>query len=195
MNEFLLSAISDPQTDATVDRRYFIKGGTVAVGGVVFGAAFAAPACDKKPVGVWIVTMTAGFSEMKPLLPDLGLSQEIVNRVSGFIDRGASIARQFDQAYRDGKFADAISLFSNLSGLITSVATELKVVDNRIVKLALVSVSIARIGIATLLNQQSTQPQVADAISRSRSAVNASIESEIKRLAETPIEPLLKSLL
>lgn len=178
-----------------MNRRSMIARTTVAGLGFVSGAAFTMPPCSGKPVGAWVTTITAAFSEMKPLLGELGLAQTVVDRVSGFIDRAASIARQFDQAYRDGKFADAITMFSNLSGLITSIATELNVVNNRIVKLALISVSIARIAIATLLNQQSTQPQVADAVRRSRSGVNASIESEIKRLAETPIEPLLKSLL
>lgn len=179
------------QTRFRSTRRDFIKTGTVTAGSIAFGAAFTAPACEKKNLSTWVVTIVSAFSEIKPLLSQLGLSQAVVDRVANLIDKGASIARSFDEAYKAGKFADAVTLFSNLGGVISEVATTLNVTDHRIVKLALVSISIARIAIASLLQSQAdAQPQVARAVRSATTSANERDIAEIRRLASMDISKL-----
>lgn len=174
-------------------RREFIKTGTVAAGSVAFGAAFTMPACEKKDLSAWVTTSVAAFGEIKPLLPQLGLSQDALDRVSGYLNKAVSVAKAFDEAYRAGKFKDAALLFGSLSELITSTATELNIVNNRIVKLALVSLAIARIAIATLLKQQSTEPEVASTIARTTKGADAlKAANEIERLAAMDVDKLLQ---
>src|ERR1700704_1639626 len=104
--------------------------GTVAVAGP---AILIEEGCKAKDVSGWTLTITTGFGEAKPLLPQLGLSQAVIDRVSGFIDKAVTIARDFDAAYKARKFANAATLFASLSDLITKIAGELNVANNRIV--------------------------------------------------------------
>lgn len=181
----------------TMNRREMMSKTTVAGLGAVGGFAFTMPPCSGKDLSGWVVTIDAYYDEVKILLPGLGLGQAVIDRVSDLIDKATKIAKQFDAAYVAGKFTDAVSLFSNLGGLVTQIATELNVTDNRIVKLALVGIQIARITIASLLKVQAdNQPQVAAKAGAMRSAsteADAAI-GEIERLASVNIDGLLKAV-
>lgn len=174
-----------------MNRREMISTSGLGIAGFAVGTGFTAPACGAKNLSGWVSSIVGAFAEMKPLLSQLGLSQVIVDKVSQWIDTAAKIARDFDQAYRDGKFADAVTLFNNLGGIVAQIAAELGQTDNRIVKLALVAIAVARIAIATLLNDQSSDPQVARAV---RGAAANPAVVEIRRLASADIDKLMKAL-
>lgn len=174
-----------------ISRRSMLKTSTVAGLGMVGGLALTGLACDKKNLSGWVTAIVSAFTEMKPLLGDLGLSQVVINKISGWIGTAAKVAKDFDAAYVAGKFADAVTLFNNLGGLIAQIAGELGATDNRIIKLALVSISIARIAIATLLsNQAQASPEAMSAVASAPTSNTA----EIKRLANVNIDGLLKDL-
>ena len=174
-------------------RREFMGNTGLAVGGLAL--AITMPPCSKKDLSAWVSTIVASFNEMKPLLPQLGLPQAKIDLISGYLDKAAALARTFDEAYKAGKFKDAIALFGSLSELITSIASELGVVDNRIVKLALVAVAVARIAIATLLKQQASNPAAAAEIARSsKSAEAVKGANEIDRLAAVDVDKLLQAV-
>ena len=176
-----------------MNRRGMLKASTVAGLGAVGGFAFTAPACNKKDLSGWIVVIIADYGEIKPLLPQLGLSQAVIDRVTGWIDTAVSVAKKFDDAYQRGDFATASTLFLNLGKLITDIATELSATDNRIVELLLVGVQIARITIASLLKVQGdNQPQMAARRSLSRSEGDA--VAEINRLASIDVGKVLKAI-
>lgn len=174
-------------------RRDFIRTSAVAAGSVAFGAAFTAPACDKKDLSGQVVVLITSFNEIRPLLPDLGLPSLVIAKIAELLERGARIAKQFDEAYKAGKFNDARTLFLNLGEVITTVVTELGAVNNRIVKAVLVGMKIAQIVIANLLKAQMEEPAVAAAI-RSRGGVDARAVNEVERLANADVERLLKLL-
>lgn len=169
-----------------MNRRDVIKGGAISVG------VLALTGCPgQKSLSAWVTTIVAAFGEMKPLLAELGLSQAIITKVSGWIDTAVKIAKDFDEAYRAGKFKDAVTLFNNLGGLITQIAGALGAVDNRIVKLALISIAIARIAISSLLaNHASASPEAMAVVN----AASASDTAEIKRLAEVNVNGLYRDL-
>lgn len=174
-----------------ISRRSMLKTSTAGGLGMVGALTLTGLACDKKNLSGWVTTIVSAFAEMKPLLGDLGLSPAVINKISGWIDTAAKVAKDFDVAYVAGKFADAVTLFNNLGRLIAQIAGELGAMDNRIVKLALVSISIARIAIATLLsNQAQASPEAMNAAA----SAPASNTAEIKRLASVNVDGLLKDL-
>ena len=168
-----------------------IKLSTVAGLGAIGGYGFTAPACSAKSLSGWVASIDAAFDEMKPLLPQLGLSTAIVAKVSDLVDKGAAIVRKFDQYYRDGKFADAVTTFYNLGLIVADIATELNVLNNRIVTLALLTIRAARVAIAAILDSQSGDPAVKETV-----AVNATNPAvlEIRKLATMDISGLAKAL-
>jgi hypothetical protein len=179
-------------------RRDFLKTSTVAAGGLAFGAAFTAPQCGGvKNLSSYVQMVAGGFSEIKVLLPDLGLSQSIIAQVAELIDRGVKIAKDFDTAYKAGKFSDASTLFTGLGETVSQVVSTLGVsTDNRAVKVALAAIGIARVAIAILLQRQADdQPQIASAVQagKQRSAEAKAI-SEVERLAETDLTKVLALL-
>jgi hypothetical protein len=175
-----------------MNRRDMLKTSSVAGLGTLGGFAFTAPSCDKpKNLSTWVTIIVADFTEMKPLLPELGLSQATIDRVSGFIDKAVKVARDFDAAYVAGKFADAVTLFTSLGDIVAQIASDLGAAENRIVKLALISIRIARIAIASLLSSQASEPQVAAAV---RAARTTRTVSEIERLANSDLSKIEKAL-
>lgn len=169
-----------------MNRRDLIKGGIAATG--VLALSGVQQACTPKNLSSWVASIVGGFTEIKPLLPQLGLSQAVIDRVSGFIDKAVLIAHDFDAAYKAGKFTTAATLFGSLSDLITQIAGELNVTSNRIVKLALVSIAIARIAIASLLSQQAPSGLTAANPAEQKAA------TEIRRLAAVDVNQLAKAL-
>jgi hypothetical protein len=176
-----------------MNRRTMIGRSALAAGGFAVGVGFTAPSCGTpKNLSSWVTMIVAAFGEIKPLLGELGLGTAVLDRVSGFIDKAAKIARDFDAAYRAGKFQDAATLFVNLGDVIAQIAADLGATDNRIVKLALISISIARIAIASLLNAQA--PAVAEAVSAARTGGKARVVTEIERLANLDISKIEKAI-
>lgn len=173
-----------------MNRRSFVSTAALGAGSFAFGVGFTAPACSKKDLSGQVLILVTGFNEIGPLLPELGLASAVLDRISGLLDRGVKFAKLFDDAYRAGRFEDAKTLFLNLGQVITSVVTELGIVDNRVVKGILVGVKIAQIVIASLLKQMAAQPEVAAAI-KSR---GAGAMSEVDRLAAVDVDRLLKLL-
>lgn len=177
-----------------MNRRQMIQ--TTALGGAGFaiGTAFTAPACNPKNLSSYVQMIAGGFTEIKALLPDLGLSQSIITKVAELIDKGVKIAQDFDAAYRAGKFSDASTLFTNLGSVITQIVTTLGVsTENRAVKVALAAVGIARVAIAILLKKQSDeQPQIAESVRAGKAQPEmAKAVSEIEKLAATDLNKLL----
>lgn len=108
------------------------------------------------------------------------------------------IAKDFDEAYRAGKFAEAVTLFTNLGGVITQIAGDLNVTNHRIVKLALVSIAVGPIAIASLLKSQADNlPAVKSLVQAMRSNASKADEEGLKQieaLAAVDVNKLLTAL-
>lgn len=180
-----------------MNRRQMISTSALAAGGFALGGAMTAPQCSgARNLSTYVQMIAGGFSEMKVLLPDLGLSQSMVARVAELLDKGVAIAKDFDKAYREGKFTDARTLFTNLGSLVTQVITVLGVsTENRGVKVALAAIGIARIAVAIILDRQLSQPSAAASVRDARAVPeNAVALDEIKRLANTDVSKILALL-
>lgn len=171
-----------------INRRELMVRGGMAGGVLLLGGL--AEACKPKNLSTWVTIIVSDFAEMKPLLSELGLGQATLNKISGLIDTATRVAKDFDEAYRAGQFANAVTLFNSLGGLVTQIAGELGATDNRIVKLALVSIQVARIAIASLLQSQAQSSPVA----MKRTIGAGSATAEIQRLASVNVDALLKAL-
>lgn len=182
---------------ANPGRRTFISQSALAGGAFALGVGATAPACPFNPknLSAYVSMIAGGFGEIKVLLPDLGLSQALITQVSNLIDRGVKVAKDFDSAYKAGKFTDASALFNNLGSIITQVITTLGVsIENRAVKVALAAIGIARVAIAILLQKQAqSQPQVL-AAAKGATADEAKAVSEIERLAATDLSAILAAM-
>lgn len=155
-----------------MDRRTMIGRGALAAGGFAIGAGFTAPQCSSpKNLSVYVQTVVGALEEIAPLLP--GSAQ--------LIAKAAKVAKEFDKAYREGKFTDAVALFENLAGFISQIAGDLGV-NNPTVKVALAVAGIATRAIAVLLKSQETEPAVARARSTATSAQRRQV-SLVNRLA------------
>jgi hypothetical protein len=169
---------------------------TGAAGGAFGFAVIPDPACNPKNLSGWVVTIVADFGEIKPLLGELGLSTATVSRLSALIDKGASIAKAFDDAYKASDFKNAVTLFTSLGGIISQVAADLNVTDNRIVKLLLVGIQIARITIASLLDKQAAgTPAAQNAMANVPVGTPESkAVAEVKRLASIDVSGILAAI-
>ena len=172
-----------------LNRRNFIGTSTLAGAGAL---VLSQTSCKPKNLSAWILTITTAFGEIKPLLSQLGLSETVITKVSGWIDEGVRLAKLFDEAYKAGKFTDALTLFNSLGDIIAQVAAELGATDNRIVKLALVSISIARIALAAILQAQESSAPEAIRIAKSSKA-GAKAANEVQRLNSINVDKLLKA--
>lgn len=173
-------------------RNFMVTGATAGAGALVLSQE----ACKPKDLSGWVVTIVADYGEIKILLPQLGFSQAVIDRISGLIDNAVRIAKDFDDAYKAGKFDNAVVLFTSLGDLVTQVASEINVTDNRIVKLLVVGIQIARITIASLLKAQAdSQPAVAAKVRAARMVpADQSAIREIERLAAIDVSKLLPAI-
>jgi hypothetical protein len=180
-------------------RRDLVRLGALGAGSLALGSAFTAPSCGPgKNLSAWVQTIVGAFAEMKPLLSTLGLQQAIIAKVSAALDKGAQIAKDFDAAYTAGKFKDASSLFLSLGQVITQIAADLSLANNRIVTIALAAVGVARIAIAQLLHDQATTQPQAMALVRAAQLNAGSDEAkainEINRLANADVAKILAAV-
>lgn len=178
-------------------RRRFLKTGGLALGGAAgfaIGTGATAPACNPKNLSTYVQMFAGGFSEIKVLLPDLGLSQSIIAKVAELIDKGIKIAEAFDKAYKAGKFRDAATLFTNLGSIVSEVVTTLGVsTENRAVKVALAAIGIARVAIAIILSRQA-QDTGFSASAAAPGSPEAKAIAEIEKLAATDVSKILALL-
>lgn len=178
-----------------MNRREMITTTALGGAGFVVGTGFAAPACNTKSLSTYAQMVAGGFAEVKSLLPTLGLSQTIIAQIADLLDKGVKIAKDFDQAYKDGKFTDAATLFTNLGSIVSQVVSTLGIsVENRSVKIALAAIGVARVAISILLQREvDAQVQVAgdvQAAKRRPGTPEAKAISEIERLAATDLSKL-----
>lgn len=152
-----------------MNRRTLLKtGGMAAVGSLAIGTT----GCGKD-LSTYTSIIISALEELSPLLPGQ----------SSFIANAVKIARQFDEAYRDGKFANATTLFANLAGVVGQIADSVGVTSPA-VKTTIAIAGVAMRAIAILLKEQSSQPEVAAAVrSQQGTAVMAHI-GLINRLAD-----------
>lgn len=152
-----------------ITRRTLLKtGGLAAIGSLTIGTS----GCGKDLTTYTSIIISA-LEELSPLLPGQSL----------FISNAIKIARDFDEAYRAGKFANATTLFSNLAGVIGQIADSVGVTSPA-VKTTIAIAGVAMRAIAVLLKDQSTQPSVAAAINNQRSAAAVAHIGLINRLAD-----------
>lgn len=129
-----------------MNRRALLKtGGLAAVGALTIGTV----ACGKN-ISFYSATVIGALKDLRLLLPSLG------DRLNNAI----SVAEAFDSAYRAGKFADAATLFENLTIIINEIIAAIGVM-NESVKLAVAVGGVALRAIAVLLRQQASDPVVA----------------------------------
>lgn len=129
-----------------MNRRTLLKtGGLAAVGTMTLGVA----GCGKN-ISFYSATVIGALKDLRPLLPNLDTR----------INNAISVAETFDSAYRAGKFADAATLFENLTIIINEIIAAIGVM-NESVKLAVAVGGVALRAIAVLLRQQASDPVVA----------------------------------
>jgi hypothetical protein len=150
-------------------REVLATGGMAAVGAL----AISSTACDKKDIDFYVSTVGGALEELKPLLP----------AQVALLSKGISIAKSFNDAYQDGKFDSAITLFENLVGVINEVIAAAGVVVSDTVKIILAVAGVGTRAIAVLLRQQAQTPAVASAIQSRTGARASSQRSLIERMA------------
>lgn len=134
-----------------ITRRGLLKtGGMAAVGALTIGAG----PCSSRNLSTYISTIIGALDELKPLIPNQ----------SELLSRAVTIAKNFDEAYRAGKFDNATALFENLAGVVGQIADSVGV-SSPSVKIAIAVAGIAMRAIAVLMKQQADDnPQVAAAV-------------------------------
>lgn len=144
-----------------ITRRTALKlGGAATVGVLTLGVT----SCGKD-ISLYTATVIGSLEELVPLLPGQATK----------LRQAIAVAKTFDVAYRDGKFASAASIFENLTTIISEIIAGVGVMSET-VKLAVAVGGVALRAIAVLLRQQSTQPAVAAAVAASDSSAKAMIE-------------------
>lgn len=153
-----------------MNRRTLLKtGGLAALGSITLATA----ACGKN-LSTYVSIIIGALEELSPLVPS----------ASPLISKAIKVAKDFDDAYRAGKFANAISLFENLAGVVGEIADSIGV-GSQPVKAAIAVAGIAMRAIAVLLKQQAADPAVASAISAAASSkAGARQKSLVEKLAD-----------
>lgn len=168
---------------------------TIGLGSAGFatGTAFSAPNCPGgKNLSTYVLIITKSYAEVKTLLPDLGLDESSIGRISDLTAKAIKVAEQFDKAYKEGAFESAGAFFNELRSLSLNIATELNVIDNRIVQGILAGVGIARVTIGALLEAQADQLPPARTARLSPQA--AAVKAEIQRLSKVDLRAILATV-
>lgn len=192
MKQILIADQTAQPLDITgaITRREAIRSLGLGGGGLLLGAGFTAPQCGgAKNLSTNVVIIMRSYGEIKELLPETGLSQSVIDRVSGYIAKAIKVAEDFDKAYRAGAFQNAATLFNQLGGLVGDIANDVGASNHRVVRVTLVGIQIARIAIAGLLAAQAAnQPAVRTA---KKSPEMVAAIAEIERLNALDIDRLL----
>lgn len=156
-----------------ISRRSMLGTGALVAGSFAVGVGFTAPACNPKNLSVYVQTIVGALEEISPLLPNS----------AAIIAKAVKVAKDFDDAYRAGKFENALVLFENLAGFISQIANDVGV-NNPTIQIALAVAGIALKGIAVLLKSQESEPQVVAAMERANAKPGAAARrSLVERLA------------
>lgn len=158
--------------DINFNRRNFLRAsGTAGIGLLALGAS----ECGKKNVDFYVATVIGTLEELKSLLP----------AQATLLSRGISVAKSFNDAYQDGKFDSAMTIFENLVGVVNEIIAAAGVNVSDGVKIALAVAGVAIRGIAVLLKDSTADPQVAAAVKEkaSASAADARRMSLVESLA------------
>lgn len=154
-------------------RRTLLKsGGWATVGLLTVGAG----PCNSKNISPYVSTIIGALDELKPLLPNQ----------SELLSRAVSIAKNFDDAYRAGKFDNATALFENLAGVVGDIADSAGIASPSI-KVAIAVAGIAMRAIAVAMKQQADDNPTVAAVVAARtgaSKASASRKSLIERMAD-----------
>lgn len=150
-----MTELLNPQ-EIISDRRDFLRlSGSALLGSAVVGGAVVTTGCGKN-ISLYTATIIGSLEELSPLLPNL----------SPQIHKAVEIAKSFDAAYRDGKFADAGALFTNLTTIVSQIATATGITNPQ-VKIAIAVGGVALRAIGVLLKTQTADPIVAAAVAKS----------------------------
>jgi hypothetical protein len=152
-----------------MNRRTLLKtGGLAAIGTLTLGTS----ACGEK-VSFYVSTVIGSLEALLPLLPN----------ASEPIKKAIATAKAFDEAYRDGKFADSTALFTNLGELAGQVV-ELAGVASPQVKLA---IALGRVGlnaIASILKSQMKDPVIEAMVNARTDAAAQKQKAMIEKMAD-----------
>lgn len=145
-----------------MNRRTLLKtGGLAAIGTLALNTAGCG---DKEDIEFYVATVTGTLEELKPLLP----------AQAALLSKGISIAKSFNDAYQDGKFDNAMTIFENLVGVINEIIAAAGIGVSDSVKVALAVAGVAIRAIAVLLKRQAAQPAVAAAVKERATTSDAS---------------------
>lgn len=161
-------------------KRHFLRlagtgGAGLLIGGVIAPVSLPGtpePACKTKDLSFWVDTLVGTAQELATLLPSIG---PIVGKL-------VKIAKDFDDAYKRGDFANARALFTNISALISQIAADAGL-NSPDLKLIFAGVSIAFRMIARLLDSQAGQSGVVAAMKKASPEMEAAA-ALVKKLAD-----------
>lgn len=153
-----------------MNRRELIKSGAVTAGVVAFGGLQSA--CTPKSLSFWVQSVVGALEEIAPLIPAQAAN----------IKKIVAVAKDFDAKYQAGAFADALTIFQNMTSLIDDLVRDIGVNLTPQIKVALSVAGIAIRTIALLLKQQGeSQPTIARAV---RGGAQSQAISTVSRLAD-----------
>lgn len=130
------------QPEYKSDRRKFLRLGAGAAVGLAVGSSIA---CSPKSVGVEVSTVIAFLNKISPLLPAF----------AGKIAKVIKVAEDFNAQYQKGDFANAASIFANLSNDLDQLVSDIGANVPPIVKISIALADAACSAIAVLLHSQS----------------------------------------
>lgn len=164
-----------PDINANLSRRrLLITGGAAGLGALTLGTT----GCpSKKSVDFWVETLSATLDEFKTLLPN---QATLISRVSAAL-------KSFNDAFQSDKFDTAISALTNVSQTIEEIVTAAGINLSDRVKLAFAGARIAVKGIAVLLSESKTEPQVAAALKeKSKASIESAKQVSLIELLASP---------
>jgi hypothetical protein len=165
----------EPTFDIAVDvskRRFLSLGARAAAGTVVLSGAGLMAACGEK-ISFYVSTVIGSLETLSPLLPS----------ASQLIAKAVSVAKAFDEAYRAGKFADSVALFTNLGEIALQIAQSVGVASPPIL-LAIAVGRVALNAIATILKSQMSNPTIAAMVDSRSDAAAQRQKAMIERMAD-----------
>jgi hypothetical protein len=153
-------------------RRFLTHGVRAAAGAVIIGGGALTLACGEK-ISFYVSTVIGSLETLSPLLPS----------ASGLISKAVSVAKAFDEAYRAGKFADSVSLFTNLGEIALQIAGVAGVASPPI----LVAIAVGRVAlaaIATILKNQMKDPVIKGMVEARSDSAAQKQKAMIERMAD-----------
>lgn len=152
-----------------MNRRTLLKtGGLAAIGTLTLGTS----ACGEK-LSFYVSTVIGSLETLSPLLPN----------ASQLIAKAVAAARAFDEAYRAGKFADSVALFTNLGELVLQIAGIVGVASPPIL-LAIAVGRVALNAVASILKNQMSNPTVAAMVESRSDRAAQQQKAMIERMAD-----------